>query len=47
MGMVGAAQPGFDAKSAYAQEIEALSVTKHEPELDNVVISLSITINIM
>lgn len=37
MGMMGGGQQaGFDAKSAYAQEREALAVFKHEWELDNV-----------
>lgn len=37
MGMMSSGQQaGFDAKSAYAQEKEALAVFKHKWELDNV-----------
>ena len=37
MGMMGGGtQPGFDAKSAYQQEKEALSAVRYESELDRV-----------
>lgn len=38
MGMMGGggAQPGFDAKSAYQQEREALSAVRYDSDLDRV-----------